>query len=64
LDPNLEKMLDDVARDTGEKRSDLVREALRRHLALRQFEKIRRKTVPYARRAGYITDEDVFRDIS
>jgi hypothetical protein len=38
--------------------------ALRRHLAVRQFEASRHRIMPFADAAGYVTDEDVFRAIS
>jgi hypothetical protein len=41
-----------------------MREALRRHLALTQFEDLRKRMMPFAEAAGYLTDEDVFRDVS
>jgi hypothetical protein len=45
-------------------RSEFVREALRRQLALSQFEGLRRRIMPFAEAQGYLTDEDVFRDVS
>jgi hypothetical protein len=29
-----------------------------------QFEDLRRQTLPFAEARGYLTDEDVFRDVS
>jgi predicted transcriptional regulator len=64
LDPDLERQLGRMAVATGRSRSDLVRDALRRQLALLQFEQLRRRVVPFAEARGYLTDEDVFRDVS
>ncbi len=64
LDRDLEKLLKEAVRDTGAKRSELVRDALRRQLLLRKFEKLRGEIVPRARRRGFVTDEDVFRVVS
>ncbi len=64
LDKELERRLGDLAKRTGRTRSDLARDALRRQLALFQFEHLRRKVLPFAEARGYLTDEDVFRDIS
>ena len=64
LDDDLEKLLADVARKTGRSRSDVAREALRRHLTLMSFEKFREQIMPFAEARGYLTDEDVFEDIS
>ena len=64
LDPELQKQLDKLAKRTGKTRSDIVREALRRQLAVAQFEDLRKRIMPFAEAAGYLTDEDVFRDVS
>lgn len=64
LDPQLEKLLDRLCKQTGRTRSDLVRDALRRQLSLLRFENLRRKTLPFAEARGYLTDEDVTRDLS
>lgn len=64
LDPELEKQLERVATRSGRTRSDIAREALRRQLALTQFEELRKRMMPFAEAAGYLTDEDVFRDVS
>ena len=64
LDPELEKQLDRLAARTGRSRSEIVREALRRQLAMSQFQELRKRMMPFAEAAGYLTDEDVFRDVS
>jgi metal-responsive CopG/Arc/MetJ family transcriptional regulator len=64
LDPQLEELLDEVSRETGQSRSEVVRDALRRQLTLRFFEKARRKVIPFAEVQGIYTDEDVFRLMS
>jgi predicted transcriptional regulator len=64
LDPELEKRLERAAERSGRTRSDIAREALRRQLALTQFEDLRKRMMPFAEAAGYLTDEDVFRDVS
>lgn len=64
LDPDLEKLLDKLCRQTGRTRSDLVRDALRRQLGLLRFEQLRRQVMPFAEARGYLTDEDVARDVS
>jgi predicted transcriptional regulator len=64
LDSTLERQLARAARRTGQSRSELVRDALRRQLALAQFEDLRRRIVPLAEARGYLTDEDIFRDVS
>ncbi len=44
--------------------SDIVRESLRRHVAVQQFRALRRKILPFAEAQGLVTDEDVFRALS
>ena len=64
LDPDLEKLLDRLCRQTGRSRSDLVRDALRRQLNLLRFEQLRRRALPFAEARGYLTDEDIAREVS
>jgi predicted transcriptional regulator len=64
LDPALERQLEAVARASGRSKSEVVRDALRRQLALARFEGLRRRTLPFAEARGYLTDEDVYRDVS
>lgn len=64
LDRELERRLARLARRTGRSRSELVREAIQRQLALAEFRELRRQIMPLAEAQGYLTDEDVFRDIS
>ena len=64
LDADLDRQLDRLAARSGRSRSDIARDALRRQLAVLQFEEARRQVLPFAEARGYLTDEDVFRDIS
>jgi predicted transcriptional regulator len=64
LEPELERLLTRLAKQTKRSRSELVRDALRRQLNLLRFEELRRRLVPFAEARGYLTDEDVYRDVS
>jgi predicted transcriptional regulator len=64
LDGALQKRLSRLSTASGRTRSDIVREALDRQLALIEFESARRKTRRFAERAGFLTDEDVFKAVS
>lgn len=64
LDKDLEKQLIRLAKRTGQSRSELVREALRRQFALVELDHIRKRSIPFAEARGYLTDEDNFRDAS
>jgi len=64
LDEDLDKLLLRAERKSGKNRREIAREALRRQLRIRQFETLRRRIMPFAEARGYLTDEDVFRDVS
>lgn len=64
LDEETDRLLNQVSRQAGRTRSEVVREALRRQLAVLQFDQLRKDVLPFAEARGYLTDEDVFRDIS
>jgi predicted transcriptional regulator len=64
LDRDLDKLLAKAAKQSGMNRSEIAREALRRQLRVSQFEALRKKIMPFAEARGYLTDEDVFREIS
>ena len=64
LDEKLERELARLAKRTGRSKSEVAREALRRQLSIQRFRALRREAMPYAAAAGYLTDEDVFRNVS
>ena len=64
IDPEMERRLDRAARRSGRSRSSFVREALRRQLALERLADLRGRIQPFVEARGYLTDDDVFRDVS
>ncbi len=64
LDEELERELERLARRSGRTKSEVARETLHRHLSIQRLVSLRHKAMPFAVAAGYLTDEDVFRDIS
>ena len=64
LDEDLDALLEKVSRQSGKSRSEVAREALRRQLRLSQFEALRRRLMPFAEARGFLTDEDVFAEVS
>jgi len=64
LDDDLEEQLEEIVRQSGLSRSEIVREALRRELLRMQFERLREQIMPFAEARGFLTDEDVFEQIS
>ena len=59
LDPKLQRQLDRLSKRLGRSRSELVRDALRRQIAILRFEEARRELLPLAEARGIVTDEDV-----
>jgi predicted transcriptional regulator len=57
----LDKALQRQSNDAGVSKSDLAREALRRFLAVSEFQRLRAKLVRRAQAQGVHTDDDVFR---
>lgn len=64
LDAKIQRELDRLSRRLGRSRSDIVRDAVRRQVALLRFEQSRRALLPLAEAQGILTDEDVFRIVS
>lgn len=64
LDRKLQRELLRLSRQLGRSRSEIVRDAIRRQLALLRFEQTRRTLLPLAEAQGILTDEDVFRIVS
>lgn len=56
LDAELARQCEEL----GVSKSDFAREALRRHLATREFRSLRGVMVPHAMAQGVFTDDDVF----
>jgi len=64
LDEDLDRELAEVSEALGRSRSEIVRGALRRQLSVLRFEELREQVMPFAEARGYLTDEDVFEDVS
>src|SRR5438876_12275296 len=60
----LRRELNKLSKEKQQPVSDLVRDSLRRYVALERFRELRRKTMPFAEAQGFLTDEDVFKVIS
>ncbi len=64
LDEELDQILTQLANEQKRTKSELVREMLRRHAAVADLHLLRAELLPQAERAGYLSDDDVFRDVS
>ena len=60
LPETLTRELDLVSSEAGTSRSEIVREALKKYFALREFRALRAEFVLEAEAKGIVTDEDVF----
>jgi predicted transcriptional regulator len=62
-----EKLRHDLVRISKERHkpvSDLVRDSIRRYVAIERFRALRRKVLPFAEAQGLVADDDVFGAIS
>ncbi len=57
----LKRELERFSKQRGQTAGDIVRESLKRYLAVERFQALRGKTLPFAESQGYLTDEDVFK---
>lgn len=60
LKNDLQKLREELSKPV----SDIVRESIRRYVAVERFLALRKKTLPFAEAQGYLTDEDVFTAIA
>ena len=64
LDAKLHRALTRLAKRIRRSKSEIARDALKRHLAVAQFRYLRSRVIPIAKARGLNADEDVFRLIS
>jgi len=64
LPDELRTDLNEISREQKKPVSDVVRDSLRRYVAVEQFRALRQKALPFAEAQGFLTDEDVFKAIS
>ncbi len=64
LPEDLCKKLNSFAKESGRNKSDIVRESINLYLWEKRFDKVKSKIKPFAKKAGIITEEDVFKHIS
>lgn len=64
LPDDLRAALQKISREQNKPVSDVVRESIRRYVAVERFRALRRKVLPFAEAQGFLTDEDIFKAIS
>jgi predicted transcriptional regulator len=63
LPDDLRDELEKISKAEDKPLSDVVREPLRRYVAIQRFRQLRKKTLPFAEAQGLLTDEDVFESL-
>ncbi|WP_210412115.1 antitoxin [Leptospira licerasiae] len=64
LDEELESMLLKSARRQKVSKSEVVQMALKQYFFLTDAKRFRKDLKKYAEKAGYLSDEDIYKDIS
>lgn len=64
LPEDLYKKLDSFAKETGRNKSDVVRESINFYLWEKRFDRVKSEIKPFAKKAGVVTEEDVFEYVS
>ena len=64
LPEGLRADLHKISREQNKPISDIVRDSLRRYVAVEKFRTLRKKVLPFAEVQGFLTDDDVFKAIS
>jgi predicted transcriptional regulator len=64
LPNHLRSDLEKISREQHKPVSDVVRESIRKYVAVEKFRLLRKKALPFAEARGFITDEDIFKAIS
>jgi metal-responsive CopG/Arc/MetJ family transcriptional regulator len=64
LPEKLQQELNNLVKAEKTTKSEIIREAVARYLAIRRFQQLRKRVLPFAEAQGLLTDEDVFRSIS
>jgi len=64
LSEKLQQELKTVVRLEKTSKSEIIRDAISRYLAVRRFKQIRKRVLPFAEAEGLLTDEDIFKTIS
>jgi len=64
IDKELKELLEESSKRSGRSKSELVRDALKRQLSIESYQQLRKELLPYGEAQGWLTDEDVFKQVS
>ena len=59
LRDNLQKLSEEQNKPV----SDIVRESIRRYIAVERFRALRKEVLPFGEAQGFLTDEDIFKEV-
>jgi metal-responsive CopG/Arc/MetJ family transcriptional regulator len=64
LPEKLQKELDLIVKAEKASKSEIIRDAIARYLAVKRFQQLRKQVLPFAEARGLLTDEDIFKSVS
>jgi len=64
VDPSLKSKIERTAQTLHVSKSELIKRAIEKYLVYEELNSIRNLLIPYAEKAGFYTDEDVFNKLS
>jgi predicted transcriptional regulator len=60
---NMKRELEELSKVENKPLSDLVRDSLKKFIAINRFRKLRNTVLPFAEAQGILTDDDVFENL-
>ncbi|GEM_PF-735804 len=64
IDSKLKEKVEKAAEKFNVSKSELVKKAIEKYILHEEFQEIRSMLIPFGEKAGYFTDEDIFKDFS
>ena len=64
LPEKMQKELEIISKTEGKSKSEIIRDAISQYLAVKKFQQLRKKVLPFAEAEELLTDEDIFELIS
>lgn len=64
IEKSLKQKVDEAAKMLHVSKSELVKKALEKYITHEELKELRTMLVPLGEKAGYLTDDDIFNDIS
>jgi predicted transcriptional regulator len=64
LPEDVRKNLQELSKSQHVPVSELVRESIKKYIAIQQFRRVRSKVLPFAETQGLLTDDDIFKALT